>query len=126
MLNLFKFTPVLCPVVSFHSTFPFNYVYYIYQDKRALFGNSDLLISTCIYNVNMCSHNAVCFDGSLRIIDGNTYAEGRVEVCQNGSWATVCDEGWDDIDATVACRGFRFEWGEHSLRSQSCIFSPSL
>ena len=54
----------------------------------------------------------MCFDSSLRIIDGNTYAEGRVEVCQNGSWATVCDEDWDDLDAAVACRGFRFEWGE--------------
>ena len=29
--------------------------------------------------------------------------EGNIEVCIDGMFAGVCDEGWDDADAQVAC-----------------------
>ena len=57
---------------------------------------------TFIYNSN---HLTVpCTSGTIRLIGGSRTSEGRVEVCFNNTWGTVCDDGWTDVDASVVCR----------------------
>ena len=53
--------------------------------------------------MNNCS-----MEGSVRLVNGSSAGEGRVEVCVGGSYGSLCDDFWDSLDARVVCRQLGF------------------
>ena len=45
-----------------------------------------------------------CTDYDLRLVGGQVPNEGRVEICVNQQWGTVCNDSWEETNADVVCR----------------------
>ena len=44
-----------------------------------------------------------CTDGEIRLSNGSNALEGRVEICYNRAWGTVCTSGFAQTEADVVC-----------------------
>ena len=62
-------------------------------------------------------------NGEVRLQDGTDVSNGRVEICQNGIWGSVCNSGWDYADASVVCR--QLGYGTEGKMNISLYYSKS-
>lgn len=69
---------------------------------------------------------ATCTNGAIRLVDGDTDNEGRVEICYNNLWGTVCDDLWNQKAARVACRQLGYIDVEHSVALSGAYFGQGL
>eukprot|EP00731_Ephydatia_muelleri_P036057 Em0197g2a len=63
------------------------------------------------YRIIGLFHQTLCLlfvDKLVRLAGGPTPAEGRMELYYNGSYGTICQIGWDLVDATVVCKSLGY------------------
>ena len=56
--------------------------------------------------------------GVIRLSNGSQLNEGRVEICLDGYWGSVCSNGWDEQDALVTCRQAGYQTLSEEFTSQ--------
>ena len=76
-----------------------------------------------VYLFVFAAENFTCPDGELRLAGGNASNYGRVEICFENQFGTVCDDLWNNSAAAVVCNQLGF--GRAGLRHFSLSF-PSL
>ena len=51
----------------------------------------------------------ICQNGELRLVDGANEFEGRLELCWNETWGSICDGFWTEFESDVACRQLGYQ-----------------
>ena len=74
----------------------------------------------CCVDLDVCN-----VEGAIRLVNGTNAAEGTVEVYIGGSYGTVCDDRWDELDARVVCRQLGYTGEVVPLRRAFYGGSPS-
>ena len=94
----------------------------VLMDEVACLGTESWLTSCIHASSHDCSHSedasvrCGCVSGAIGLFGGGGLHEGRVHVCLNGVWGTVCDDNWSSNDASVVCRQLGYSTtGEHIL-----------
>ena len=96
-------------------------------DSEAIFTSGALNVDDIVTNQapDTCTHSddlavfcpepdaSTCQTGETRLTGtGSTEIEGRLEVCVNNTWGTVCDDSWDVTSSAVICNIMKKFGGE--------------
>ena len=69
----------------------------------------------CVYHLLLGINDSLCTDGDIRLVNGVTSNEGRVDICFDNHWGTICDDEWGPPEATVVCRQLGYGNGEGTV-----------
>ena len=92
-----------------------------------------LFIYSCIHYL-LYPAGTVCEEEAIRLVNGASNNQGRLEICFNNLWGSVCDDQFDNNEAKVACRQLGYSNYELSVavgfgyfgRGQSAIHLDEL
>lgn len=62
-----------------------------------------------------------CEDGDVNLVGGANSTLGRLEVCINKAWGTVCNKRFGTNEALVVCQQLGFSSGENFFVSKDMV-----
>ena len=57
-----------------------------------------------VWSLDAATQIGDCTSGDVRLTNGSNVLEGRVEICINNAWGTVCTDSISEDDVEVICR----------------------
>ena len=66
-----------------------------------------VIVIVYIYTYEINLYAVPCSDRDVRLV-ASYPRTGRIELCLNNSWGTICTNTWNNLDASVACREFGY------------------
>ena len=58
----------------------------------------------CQGSANQSNNPNECISGDVRLANSSNNIEGRVEICTDGMWASVCDRNWGIVETHLFCK----------------------
>ncbi|CAI8006305.1 Deleted in malignant brain tumors 1 protein, partial [Geodia barretti] len=103
-------------------SFPKEYEdsFYVWSSDKVECKGNESKLSDCEHGdvgVHRCAlgksgvicHFRECNETDVRLVEGQTPHDGRIEICLDGGWGSVCYDQWDIGDAKVVCRQLGYD-----------------
>ena len=65
-------------------------------------------------------------NGNVHLVNGTIPNEGRVEICRNHIWGTVCDDQWGRNEARVVCRQLGYADSQDAIPYSNAFFGRGI
>ena len=118
IITLISLCSLFCLIILFYITIHDVYALYMYMYTIVC------LSSPPLFYADPSTEMANCSTGEVRLVGSGDGDEGRLEVCVNNAWGTVCSDGFDSSDAAVACEALGgFDGSGQSLYVYCNFFS---
>ena len=72
--------------------------------SSSLHGYTSIAAVLCQGSANQSNNSNECASGEVRLANSSNNIEGRVEICTERIWVSVCDSYWGGVETRLFCK----------------------